>query len=59
MHLVVPLIGFLIIGYIEYSADTPAKIGGGIWLGIGVIVLLIRIATGRSTEINLDESKPA
>ncbi len=59
MHLVVPLIGFLIIGYIEYSADTPAKIGGGIWLGIGVIVLLIRIATGRGTEINLDESKPA
>ncbi len=59
MHLVVPLIGFLIIGYVEYSADTPAKIGGGIWLAIGVIVLLIRIATGRGTEINLDESKPA
>lgn len=59
MHLIVPLIGFLIIGYVLYSADTPAKIGGGIWLGIGVIVLIVRIATGRSTEINLDESKPA
>ncbi|HEY2695183.1 MAG TPA: APC family permease [Pseudonocardiaceae bacterium] len=59
MHLVVPLIGFLIIGYVEYSADTPAKIGGGIWLGIGVIVLIIRLVTGRGTEINLDESKPA
>jgi amino acid transporter len=59
MHLVVPLIGFLIIGYVEYSADTPAKIGGGIWLAIGVIVLIVRIATGRGTEINLDESKPA
>ena len=59
MHLVVPLIGFLIIAYVLFKADTPAKIGGGIWLGIGVIVLLIRIATGRSTEIKLDESKPA
>ena len=59
MHLVVPLIGFAIIGYIEYHADTPAKIGGGIWLGIGVIILIIRLATGRSTELNLDESKPA
>lgn len=59
MHLVVPLIGFLIIGYVEYSADTPAKIGGGIWLAIGVIILVIRLATGRGTEINLDESKPA
>lgn len=58
MHLVVPLIGFVIIGYVLYSADAPAKIGGSIWLAIGVIVLLVRIATGRSTEINLDESKP-
>ena len=59
MHLVVPVIGFVIIGYIEYNADTPAKIGGGIWLGIGVIVLIIRLVTGRSTNLNLDESKPA
>jgi amino acid transporter len=58
MHLIVPLIGFAIIFYVLFKADAPAKIGGGIWLAIGVIVLIIRIATGRGTEINLDESKP-
>ncbi|HEX3782271.1 MAG TPA: APC family permease [Pseudonocardiaceae bacterium] len=59
MHLVVPLIGFLIIGYVLYNADIHAKIGGGIWLLIGIIVVVVRKLTGRSTEINLDESKPA
>jgi amino acid transporter len=59
MHLVVPLIGFVIIGYVLYNADINAKIGGGIWLLIGIIVVVVRKLTGRSTEINLDESKPA
>lgn len=57
MHLVVPAIGFVIIGYVLYNADTPAKIGGLIWLAIGVAILLIRKAMGRETTINLDEAE--
>jgi amino acid transporter len=47
MHLVVPLVGFVIIGYVLYNADVHAKIGGLIWLAIGVIVIVVRKVTGR------------
>ncbi|GAB2930413.1 APC family permease [Rhodococcus aerolatus] len=40
LHLVVPVLGFVIIGYVLYNADAAAKIGGVIWLLIGVAVLL-------------------
>jgi amino acid transporter len=56
MHLVVPLIGFLIIGYVLYNADTHAKIGGLVWLAVGVIVIVVRKLTGRSTELTMDEN---
>ncbi|TCO54259.1 APC family permease [Actinocrispum wychmicini] len=57
MHLVVPAVGFVIIAYVLYNADTPAKVGGLIWLAIGVILLLVRKAMGRDTTINLDEAE--
>jgi amino acid transporter len=57
MHLVVPVIGFVIIGYVLLNADTKAKVGGLIWLGIGIVLLLIRQAMGRETKINLDEAE--
>jgi amino acid transporter len=56
MHLVVPMIGFVIIGYVLVNAGTPAKIGGLIWLGVGIIVLVIRKLTGRTATLNLDET---
>jgi amino acid transporter len=59
MHLVVPLIGFVIIGYVLYSADTHAKIGGAIWLGIGIVVIVVRKLTGRSITLTLDENARA
>lgn len=49
MHLVVPAIGFVIIAYVLYNADIHAKIGGAIWLAIGVIIIVVRKLTGRST----------
>jgi amino acid transporter len=55
MHLVVPLVGFVIIGYVLWNADPDAKIGGLVWLAIGVAVIVIRTLTGRSITLNLDE----
>ncbi len=55
MHLVVPLVGFVIISYVLWNADPDAKIGGLVWLAIGVAVIIIRKLTGRSITLNLDE----
>lgn len=35
-----PVIGFLVIGFVLFNADPAAKIGGLVWLVIGVAVLL-------------------
>jgi amino acid transporter len=59
MHLVVPLIGFVIIGYVLYNADINAKIGGSIWLGIGIIVIVVRKLTGRDVTLTMDENARA
>jgi amino acid transporter len=40
LHWVVPIAGFLIIGYVLWNAEANAKIGGLVWLVIGVLVLL-------------------
>jgi amino acid transporter len=57
MHLVVPALGFVIIAYVLYNASTPAKIGGLIWLAIGILLLTIRKLAGRDTTLSLDESE--
>jgi len=56
MHLAVPLIGFAIIAYVLWNADVDAKIGGLIWLAIGVIVIVVRKLTGRGITLNLNEN---
>jgi amino acid transporter len=40
LHLVVPVVGFLIIGYVLVNAAPEAKIGGLIWLVVGAGVFL-------------------
>lgn len=40
-HLVLPTIGFLIIGYVLINSDIFAKIGGLSWLVVGLIVFFI------------------
>lgn len=54
MHLVVPVIGFGIIAYVLYNADSNAQIGGSCWLLLGIVVLLIRRLTHRSPDLSLD-----
>ena len=39
LHLVSPVIGFLVIAYVLWNADANAKIGGIVWLVVGVAVL--------------------
>ena len=36
-HLLFPLLGLLVIGYVLYEMDVKAKILGACWLGIGVL----------------------
>jgi amino acid transporter len=55
MHLAVPLIGFVIIGYVLLNADEDAKIGGLVWLAVGVVVIVVRKLTRRPITLNLDE----
>ena len=40
LHLVVPVVGFLIIGYVLVNAAPEAKIGGVVWLVLGAGVFL-------------------
>ena len=47
LHLVVPTLGFVIIGYVLFNADSLAKIGGIVWLGIGTVVFVVNKLRGR------------
>ena len=38
LHLVVPVVGFLILSYVLLNASTEAKVGGAIWLALGAVV---------------------
>ena len=46
---------FSIIAFVLINADTRAKAGGLVWLGIGVIILIGLRMAGRSTELKLEE----
>lgn len=46
LHLVVPALGFVIIAYVLANADSLAKIGGLVWLGIGVVVFIVNRLRG-------------
>ncbi|MCT7371162.1 APC family permease [Mycolicibacterium llatzerense] len=51
LHLVMPTLGFLIIGYVLFNADSLAKIGGIVWLGIGTVVFLVNKLRGRGVPV--------
>lgn len=53
LHLVSPVIGFLIITYVLFNADVHAKVGGIAWLMIGVVILVGLRLAGRAPELNL------
>src|SRR6185437_16365512 len=45
-HLISPLLGFAIIGYVLLNTQTNAKIAGLLWLGVGALMLAVIKARG-------------
>ena len=50
-HLVVPVIGFLILAFVVINAQVAAQTLGFVWLVIGIVVLVVLLATGRRPTI--------
>ena len=59
LHLVVPIVGFLIIGYVLLNANDAAKIGGIVWLVVGLGVYLYYRWSGRTTPTLGEEAAEA
>ena len=55
-HLVVPVIGFAILFYVVINAKVAAQTLGFVWLGIGVVVLVFLVATGRKPELATEDA---
>src|SRR5580692_3356273 len=54
-HLLSPFIGFAIVAYVLVNAQTNAKIAGLLWLGVGVIMLIIIRTRGGRPGLLIDE----
>lgn len=50
-HLVMPVIGFAILAFVVWNANVAAQRLGFVWLGIGVLVLVVLYATGRRPRL--------
>jgi amino acid transporter len=50
-HLVTPAIGFAIIAYVLWNADTNAKIAGAVWMCAGLVFYLILKRLNRPTSL--------
>ena len=55
-HLAVPVIGFGILLFVVINAQVAAQTLGFIWLGIGVVLLAVLLATGRKPELRAEEA---
>jgi amino acid transporter len=54
-HLAVPVIGFAILLFVVINAQVAAQTLGFIWLGIGLVVLLVLLAMGRRPELRAEQ----
>jgi amino acid transporter len=54
-HLAVPVIGFGILLAVVINADVHAQTLGFTWLGIGVVLMVVLLATGRKPELRAEE----
>ena len=55
-HLVAPVIGFVILAFVVINANVAAQKLGFVWLGIGVLLLVFLLVTGRRPSLVLDEA---
>ena len=46
-HLVLPAVGFVIIAYVLWNAEIPAKIAGGSWMAVGLASLFVLKRKGK------------
>jgi amino acid transporter len=51
-HLVMPLIGALILGFVIWNASIAAQRLGVVWIGLGVLVLACMYATGNRPRLS-------
>jgi amino acid transporter len=51
MHVLVPIIGFAIIGYVLFHAEALAKLAGGAWLALGAAVLIVLKSAGQRATL--------
>jgi len=56
LHLVVPVIGFAILLYVMINAQLAAQTIGLIWLGVGIVLVVVLLATGREAELTAEEN---
>ena len=55
-YLILPVIGFCIIGFVIYEMEWEAKKLGLCWLAMGVVYYLImRLALKRNVQLNMEE----
>ena len=50
-HLIAPVLGFLIIGYVIVRANVAAQTLGLLWLAAGAVILVVFYATGRAPRL--------
>jgi amino acid transporter len=56
-HLVVPLCGLVILTYVLIQAKVAAQVVGLTWLGIGIVVMVGLLLTGRTTVLAEPETE--
>jgi amino acid transporter len=56
-HLVVPVIGFAILLYVVINAQVAAQTLGFLWLGVGVVLLIVLLVMGRKPELSAEEGR--
>lgn len=54
-HLIAPVIGFVILAFVVVNAKLAAQTLALIWLGVGIVVLVILYATGRRPHLDVIE----
>ncbi|EOY3722134.1 MULTISPECIES: APC family permease [Klebsiella] len=55
VHLLFPVVGLCIIGFVIYEMDVQAKVLGLSWLAVGVVYyLLMRLVLKRNVELKLE-----
>ena len=55
-HLVAPVIGFVILAFVVINANVAAQKLGFVWLGIGVLLLVFLLVTGRRPSLVIEEA---